>query len=386
MSSMMRYGKWTTIRELGEGGQGKVYLATDTDFVRDIFPSIQNSLQHLAAVVASQESRQAAAYALAETLDRYISSNAEQNCMAVKVLHDPVRENEKAARRLQREVEVLGRELHPHIIRIVDSSVEKGWFVTPYYPLGSLAKNNEMFKGRPLEALEAFRPIVEAAAILHDNRVVHRDIKPENIFISSQGLILGDFGIVHFEDDANTRLSETYENVGSRDWMPGWAMGIQLDEVSPAFDVFGLGKVLWAMISGRTKLQLWYHDRPQFDLRNQFPHDYRLHWIARILKDSVVQDLDDSKQSARELLNAVDDVLTIIRRGGQVINRSITRVCTVCGFGEYQMAGDEKDSLGVSNMGLNPGMHLRLFRCTNCGHIQIFHMQPNPLAWGELPQ
>jgi len=386
MPSTMRYGKWTTIRELGEGGQGKVYLATDTDFVRDIFPSIQKSLQDLAAVVASQESRQAAAYALAETLDKYISSNSEQNCMAVKVLHDPVRENEKAAGRLQREVEVLGRGLHPHIMRIVDSSIEQGWFVMPHYSLGTLAKNNEMFKGRPLEALEAFRPIVEAVAILHDNRVVHRDIKPENIFISSQGLILGDFGIVHFEDDAQTRLSERYENVGSRDWMPGWAMGIQLDEVPAAFDVFGLGKVLWAMISGRTKLQLWYHNRPQYDLREQFPHDPGMHWIARILEHSVVENVEDSMPSAREMLKPIDDVLAILRRGGQVINRSINRICRVCGFGEYRLAADENRPHEILNIGLNPGGHLRLFRCTNCGHIQIFQVRPNPPAWGELSQ
>ena len=36
--------------------------------------------------------------------------------------------------------------------------------------------------------------------------------------------------------------------------MPGWAMGMRLDEVRPSFDVFGLGKLLWAMVSGRSRL------------------------------------------------------------------------------------------------------------------------------------
>ncbi len=385
MSSMMRYGKWTTIRELGEGGQGKVYLATDTDFGRDIFPSIQTSVQTMAAI-ESRETRQAAARSLAEALEKYVSLNTEQNYMALKILHDPVRKNEKAARRLQREVEVLGRQLHPHIISIVDSSVEQGWFVTPYYPLRTLAENKEMFKGKPLEALEAFGPVVEAVAVLHDSGIVHRDIKPENIFISTQGLILGDLGIVHFEDDANTRISDKYENVGSRDWMPGWAMGIQLDDVDREFDVFGLGKVLWAMVSGRAKLQLWYHDRPEYDLRKQFPHDHRMHWIARILQHSVVENKQDSMPTARDMWKAVDDALTIMRRGGQVINRSINRTCIVCGFGEYHPAGDEKSPGMISNMGLNPGVHLRVFRCNHCGHIQMFQVRPIPPAWGELPQ
>jgi hypothetical protein len=266
----------------------------------------------------------------------------------------------------------------------VDSSVEQGWFVTPYYPLRTLAENKEMFKGKPLEALEAFGPVVEAVAVLHDSGIVHRDIKPENIFISTQGLILGDLGIVHFEDDANTRISDKYENVGSRDWMPGWAMGIQLDDVDREFDVFGLGKVLWAMVSGRAKLQLWYHDRPEYDLRKQFPHDHRMHWIARILQHSVVENKQDSMPTARDMWKAVDDALTIMRRGGQVINRSINRTCIVCGFGEYYLAGHEKSPGMVSNMGLNPDMHLRLFRCNHCGHIQIFQVQPMPDQRGGL--
>lgn len=254
MPSIGRFGKWATIQELGQGGQGKVYLATDMDLERETFAAIRKLIQEITVTVATEDQKQTAARLLAETFGKYISLSQTHNYKALKALHSPVRENEKASSRFHREVDVLGRELHPHIIRIVDSSVEQGWFVMPYYPSRTLADNKEMFKGKPLEALEAFRPVVEAVAVLHDSGIVHRDIKPENIFISTQGLILGDFGIVHFEDDANTRISEKYENVGSRDWMPGWAMGIQLDEVSPAFDVFGLGKILWAMISGKTKL------------------------------------------------------------------------------------------------------------------------------------
>ena len=103
------------------------------------------------------------------------------------------------------------------------------------------------------------RPLVEAVAALHEVKIIHRDIKPDNIFVTDNGLVLGDFGIAHLEDKDNTRVSETYENVGSRDWMPPWAMGMRLDDVRPTFDVFGLGKVLWSMVSGKSKLRLWYY-------------------------------------------------------------------------------------------------------------------------------
>ncbi len=105
--------------------------------------------------------------------------------------------------------------------------------------------------------MKAFRPLVEGVAKLHERGFVHRDIKPQNIFIDANGnLVLGDFGIVFFDDPAHTRLSATFENVGSRDWMPGWAYSVRIEAVKPAFDVFSLGKVLWAMISTKPVLPL----------------------------------------------------------------------------------------------------------------------------------
>ena len=72
-----------------------------------------------------------------------------------------------------------------------------------------------------MEALEALRSLVRGVELLHSKAAVHRDIKPENIFVSDARLVLGDFGIVYFEDEARARLSDSYENVGSHDWMPG---------------------------------------------------------------------------------------------------------------------------------------------------------------------
>ena len=48
-----------------------------------------------------------------------------------------------------------------------------------------------------------------------------------------------------FKMEDEDRITETFENVGSRDWMPGWAMGM-LADVKPNFDVFSLGKLLWS--------------------------------------------------------------------------------------------------------------------------------------------
>ena len=201
----------------------------------------------------------------------------------LKLLHPHLLKDDKAHRRLETEVRVLSTLNHPSLIKILDSNVDQGWFVTPFYAEGPLAQHLDRFAGRPVEALEAFRSLVDGVAELDRQGIVHRDIKPENIFVEGDKLTLGDFGIAYVDDAGKTRVSDTYENVGSRDWMPAWAMGLRVADVRASFDVFTLGKVLWAIVSGRTKLLLWYWDRPEFNLSTQFPADERIPWINRLL-------------------------------------------------------------------------------------------------------
>ena len=127
------------------------------------------------------------------------------------------------------------------------------------------------YKGRVLDALTAFRPIVDAVSALHTKKVVHRDIKPDNIFVASDGhLVLADCGLA-FKLEHKDRLTRTFENVGTRDFQPPWSYSKRLEDVQPAFDVFSLAKVLWAMVSGRPRFPLWYFDREGNDLRPDIP-------------------------------------------------------------------------------------------------------------------
>ena len=86
-------------------------------------------------------------------------------------------------------------------------------------------------------------------------------------------------------------------------------------------------------------------------------------------------------------MNGIDDVLEIMRRGGQVMNRSVPRICYVCGFGTYkQVADGERNSSAVKNLGFSQigDVRWRIYRCVNCGNIQMFNVQGNPPAWGEI--
>lgn len=385
---MPRLGKWEIAQELGKGGQGSVYLVTDTskvNVVGEILIEVRRCITQLSAIT-TPEVAQATAVELLEVVSKYLRRFDEGNSGALKLLHEHIRKDSKALGRMAQEVEALTRHEHPHIIRILDARVDEGWFVTPYYPQGVLANHLSRYEGKPVEALEALRPVIEAIARLHQADLVHRDIKPLNIFLSGQGLVLGDFGLVHFSDDAKTRLSDTYENVGSRDWMPGWAMGLRLDDVKPTFDVFGLGKVLWAMISGKHILQLWYHRKPQFDVEAQFPDDERMRWVNRLLDGCIVESEDHCWSSAALLLENVDKVLDIFRRGGEILQRNVARRCRVCAVGNYHLVVDEQVSgASVTNYGLHRvgNSKWRIFQCLHCGHVQMFRLDMNPPGWGE---
>ena len=169
--------------------------------------------------------------------------------------------------------------------------------VTALQPGRTLADSLQSYSGKPLEALRAFRPLIAAVAALHEVGVVHRDIKPGNIFVADDGhLVLGDFGIAFFED-GRERLTETFERVGTRDWMAPWAnLGVRIDDVKPTFDVFPLGKVLWCMVSGQRLLPLWYFDDQkynQYRLTTLLPGVPHLDTINDILRRCVVQHEED---------------------------------------------------------------------------------------------
>ena len=73
--------------------------------------------------------------------------------------------------------------------------------------------------------------------------------------------------------------------------MAPWAnVPERLEDVRDSFDVFPLGKVLWAMISGKRQLPLWYHRRPEYDLERLFPKDPSMRVVNSILDQCVVEE------------------------------------------------------------------------------------------------
>lgn len=367
------YGDWRVVRPLGEGGQGRVYLAYHQRRLDMSAAAVAlgRSAHHAAQVQQTGGDGWTVAAELQAALGTFERARRFEGHGAVKELHSALEPalKEKALERMSQEIKLYKEVQHPNLLVLLDENLAENWFVTAYQPGGTLESHGVPFVGKPAAALERFADIVRAVAALHAKGVVHRDIKPANIFVTVNGdLILGDAGLVFFADEKHTRLSATIENVGSRDWMPGWAQGMRLEDVRPSFDLFSLGKVLWSMVSGKAHLQFWYHRRERFDLEKQFPDDSAMPLINALLDRTVVEDEDQvGDKSAGDYLKEVEVTLTQIRTGAtSLFSDTSKRPCRVCGRGTYGETHPQ-------NAGFVNVSGIRAFVCNHCGNAQVFH-------------
>jgi len=309
-----------------------------------------------------------------------------RNIGALKVFsipNDDDAERKNALGRFRTEVQALKELDHPAILKLVDWNFDETWMVTEYHPGGTLEHSLDKYRGHALESLLAFRPLVEAVSAIHKKNAIHRDIKLKNIFVANDGrLVLGDFEIVIFEDAPGGRLTETYERVGTRDWMAPWANTehrLALAEVNPTLDIFPLGKVLWCMISGRRGLEFWYHDRaakgnrPANNLEHLFIGDPAIKEVNVILAKCIVDEEERCLQSANELLALVDNGIERIRRLGQKPESGDRWLCLVCKKGYYSEESWRWSlQLATKPQNNNHREEMNVFFCDHCGHMQAF--------------
>jgi len=227
-----------------------------------------------------------------------------------------------------------------------------------------------------VRALKAFRSVVATVALLHREKKVHRDIKPANVFIAEDDrLVLGDLGIVYMPDQRE-RLTVTNEKVGPRDYMPQWGdLGERLENVHPNFDVYMLGKLLWCMTAGRLKLPREYFKRDPFNLTIIFPGNPDMYAINGILEKCVVEEPAQCLDSAKELLDLVDENLAMIERDGQLLTDDVPRPCRVCGRGRYRKVGLDANVVGEPVVRMDMAgkpLGVSMFVCDVCSHADFF--------------
>jgi serine/threonine protein kinase len=177
--------------------------------------------------------------------------------------------------RFRREVEAIRTIQHPNVIKLIDHSaleagseqIEKQFLVMPIAEGGDLgeARRVELYKDSIDNVVQVGKQLTSALAAAHAVGVIHRDVKPENILFTGIGheIWLSDFGICLLRQ--NTRLSEPGDILGPRSFLAPELEGGDHLAVSPAADVYSLGKVLYYLISGGVTLPREELTEPKFN-------------------------------------------------------------------------------------------------------------------------
>ena len=215
-----RLGPYEIADQLGAGGMGEVYRATDT------------------------------------RLDRTV---------AIKVLPEHLADRADLLERFEREAKAVSSLNHPHICTLFDIGEQDGihYLVMEYVDGETLQQRLE--KGRlPLDqALEYAIQIADALDKAHRQGVVHRDLKPGNIMITKSGTKLLDFGLAKLKGDAAevSPLSQMpTQDVSAPLTAEGTILGTlqymapeQLEgkEADARSDIFAFGAVVYEMVTGK---------------------------------------------------------------------------------------------------------------------------------------
>jgi serine/threonine-protein kinase len=216
------FGDFKLLKELGRGGMGVVFKAIHTRLDRVVA---------LKMVMAGH-------LASAEELQRF-----------------------------QLEAQAAAGMLHPGIVPIFEVGEHQG---LPYFSMGlvegiSLADRISQGPMPPLEAVRLLRKIVDAVCYAHSHGVIHRDLKPANILLacgegspSSEETIslescqpqITDFGLAK-RIGAASHLTATGQILGTPSYMPPEQASGKVHDVGEAADIYSLGAILYAMLSGR---------------------------------------------------------------------------------------------------------------------------------------
>jgi tetratricopeptide (TPR) repeat protein len=180
-----------------------------------------------------------------------------ERLVALKMIRDEAHARPEQLERFRLEGLAVARLRHPNIIQIYDVGEARG---APYFALellegGSLTDRIGEGPSPARASAELMATLARAVHAAHLVGIVHRDLKPPNVLFDRDGTPrVTDFGLAKrlgVEDG----LTRTDEVMGTPSYMaPEQALG-KNKEIGPPADIYALGCILYAMLTGRPPLQ-----------------------------------------------------------------------------------------------------------------------------------
>lgn len=176
--------------------------------------------------------------------------------VALKVLRPELMKIDEALDGFVNEARITAQLDHPNIpaVYALASDRKRSSVFTMKMLEGQTLQQQLEEKDHPgvLAALEVLLRVCDAVAFAHSKGVLHLDLKPSNIIVGSFGQIyLVDWGIARRKADLPTAATPASHSQGTPSYMaPEQAKG-ELWKLDERTDVFGLGGVLYRILTGR---------------------------------------------------------------------------------------------------------------------------------------
>jgi WD40 repeat protein len=207
-------GDYELLEEIGSGGMGRVYKAR------------QRSLGRL---------------------------------VALKVIRAGAPATEAERLRFRTEADAAARLDHPNIVPVYEVGDHDGqpYIAERYIEGGPLSRHLDRFRDDPRTSARLLAALARAVHHAHERGVLHRDLKPGNVLLEWRAGPTGapvphvaDFGLARLLDQ-DSSVTRTYDLVGTPSYMAPEQAGGGAVGITTATDVYGLGAILYALLTGR---------------------------------------------------------------------------------------------------------------------------------------
>jgi len=271
-------GAYTVVREIGRGGMGRVYLASDGRLGRTV---------------------------------------------ALKALAPELTRDARHRERLRREARAAAVLTHPGICTVYAlEELEGELYIATEFVEGHTLRDEIAAGGRPSvdTIIATAKDLASAMASAHAKGITHRDLKPENVMRTRDGRIkILDFGLARVEAGPDgIAASLTSQLPGGIIGTPAYMSPEQIEgrAVTPAADVFAFGVLMYEWISGRHPFQAASVLATLARVLDSTPEPLVAHapiprWLSDVVERCLRKPANERFGSASELAQALEQPFVV---------------------------------------------------------------------------